>query len=390
MPQVTGSGGGAPVLPGRDVEGVPETGRYLDILLAWRKFIFLCVAIVTLLSVLVSFLLPKWYKSTASILPPKEEGIAGMLGVGGSILKGLASGQRNTLLGQKEGTYNYLAILKSRTAMESVVRKFDLIRVYDISDSSMEDAIKELEDNVNFVVSENDDIRIEVEDRDPTRAAAMANYFTDLLNSISLQLGTQEAKNNREFIEKRLRDGEDSLRTADDALRSYQEKSGVVVLPDQNAPTVSAIAELYGLRARKEIELAIARRSATADNPIVRQLEIDLSELDKKLGTYPKSGLDSYRLFRNVVIEQKIVEYLVPMYEQARIDEQKDVPVILVLDKAVPAEKKDRPKRLIIVASSAMSSFLLSILAVLAAERLKQIASVHPSRFASVHHVFRS
>ncbi len=43
------------------------------------------------------------------------------------------------------------------------------------------------------------------------------------------------------------------------------------------------------------------------------------------------------------------------MYEQAKVEEQKDVPVILVLDKAVPPKRKAKPKRLIISCRFAFS-----------------------------------
>lgn len=41
------------------------------------------------------------------------------------------------------------------------------------------------------------------------------------------------------------------------------------------------------------------------------------------------------------------MEFLVPMYEQARFDEQKNVPVLQVVEYPVPAEKKAYPPRTI-------------------------------------------
>ncbi len=49
------------------------------------------------------------------------------------------------------------------------------------------------------------------------------------------------------------------------------------------------------------------------------------------------------------MIQQKILEFLLPLYEQAKINEQKDIPVLLVLDKAAPAIEKSKPKRSIVV-----------------------------------------
>jgi uncharacterized protein involved in exopolysaccharide biosynthesis len=335
---------------------------YLFVLYKWRRFIIINVGIVVVLAVTISLLLPKWYRATASILPPKEPDMLGSFGAATSVLKGLSGARGLKGLGQNQGAYNYFAILKSRTAMEAVVRKFDLISVYDIPDTSMEKAIKALAGNTSFETQDEDNITIEVLDKDPQRAADMANYFVDLLNQISMQLGTQEARNNREFIEKRLEACREDLRNAETALQKYQEKSGIIVAVDPSTPGVSAIAELYGMKAKKEVELGILKRTVSSDNTIVRQAELELRELDKKLATFPGVGIESLRLYRNLAIQQKILEYLIPLYEQAKVDEQKDVPVLLVLDKAVPPERKVKPQRVLIVFLSSTVSFFLFLL----------------------------
>ncbi|MBK7866129.1 MAG: hypothetical protein IPJ75_03550 [Ignavibacteriales bacterium] len=42
-----------------------------------------------------------------------------------------------------------------------------------------------------------------------------------------------------------------------------------------------------------------------------------------------------------------MLEFLLPVYEQAKFDEQKDIPVILSIDKAVPSDKKVYPPRMV-------------------------------------------
>ncbi len=331
---------------------------FLSLLLEGRRFIITNVLVVTILATIVSFVLPKWYRATASLLPPKQPDLFGALGSVSNVLRGIPGAIR--LGGQRNSGYNYFAILKSRTALESVVEKFNLIQVYGVADSSMELAIKELEGNVSFEETNNDDIVIQVLDRDPQRAADMANYFVEILNEISIRMGTMEARSNREFIEKRVEDSRAGLKLAEDQLRAYQEKSGLIITPEQSS-SVSAVGGLYAARTKKEVELAILRRQATSENPAVKQLEAEVGELSRKISAIPEAGMTSLRLYREVVIQQKILEFLVPLYEQARIDEQKDMPVLLLLDKAVPPERKDRPKRVIIVVTAFILSFLAGV-----------------------------
>src|SRR6266404_1447724 len=93
--------------------------EYVAVLLKWRKFILLNSIAVAVLAVIISFLLPKWYKATASILPPKDQSLLNFFGSTSSVLKGLSALPKIGGLGQNTGAYNYFAILKSRSAMET-------------------------------------------------------------------------------------------------------------------------------------------------------------------------------------------------------------------------------------------------------------------------------
>ena len=73
------------------------------------------------------------------------------------------------------------------------------------------------------------------------RAAAMANAYVEVLNRLSAELGTREARSNRVFLEERVQETRRLLRDAEDTLRAYQQKSGMMISPDQ-AASVSAIA----------------------------------------------------------------------------------------------------------------------------------------------------
>lgn len=345
---------------------------YLAMLVQWRKFILYNLAIITVIAIVVSLLLPKWYKAGATILPPRQQDLFGTLSTASSLLKSLPGGGRLPGLSQKSGAYNYLAILKSRSAMEAVVNKFDLINVYDEPDSSMERAIKDLEDNAKFEMLDDESLRIEVLDKDRQRAADMTNYFVEMLNDISLRLGTREAKSNREFIEKRLEQSKADLRKAEDSLKAYQERTRFLVAPETNSASLAGIGELVVMKAKKEVELSILRQTTAGDNAMIAQLQIEIGAIDRKLGQFPEAGLTSFRLYREVAIQQKIVEILLPMYEQVKVDEQKDVPVLLVLDKAVPPEKKDRPKRMIIVGLTLFGAIALNFMFIFSYEAARR------------------
>ena len=71
----------------------------------------------------------------------------------------------------------------------------------------------------------------------------------------------------------------------------------------------------------------------------------------------PDDIINFYRYFRNVEIYNAMLEFIIPVYEQSRFEEVKAVPVLQVIDNAVPPEKKSYPPRLLF--SFLITSFVL-------------------------------
>ncbi len=362
---------------------------YFYVLYKWRKFIVINVFIVTLVAVVVALLLPVQYKATATVVAPRKTDILGGLGSFGQSIREFAPFLRG-LGGGQIPLFTYLAILNSRTAMEKVVEKFDLIKVYGIKDSSMEKAVKELRGNTDFEIDENGILVINVYDRDRQRAADMANYFVDVLNEINIKLNTEEARNNRIVIERRYLQNLADLKAAEDTLKKFQQKYGIYYLPEQTKAAVQAAAELEAQIIAEEVKLGILQRRFGEDAPEVKSAMIQIEEMKKRLNQMkegseksksdmslfvpfkdvPELGLQYLRLYRDYEIQNKLLEFIVPLYEQAKIEEQKNVPVVQVLDYAVPPEKKARPFRTLIVLSVFASALVLFVIISFANESL--------------------
>ena len=366
---------------------------FLIILVRRRKLIFWNLFIVSLLALIISFLIPKWYSSTANILPPKSGGLLGDIGSISSTIKDLSK-SLGRLGSVSDEAYNYLAILQSRTSMEKTINKFNLRKVYDFDeDDYIEDIINELENNVDFNVEDEGNITIKVTDESPERAAEMSNYFVEVLNQISINLGTLEAKNNREFIEKRYIQSLDDIKRVEDSLQVFSKKYAVYSIADQTKEAISVAAELQAKIEMKKIELQLIQKSYGNDSPLVLDSKLVINEMRKKLekmgvsdsdsdsniklftpfSQLPEVGVKYLRLKAEYELQSKILEFVVPMYEQAKIEEKKDVPVCVVLDKAVPAEKKAGPKKAIIVLAAFLVSFMFSIVVVLILEALENL-----------------
>ncbi len=362
----------------------------------WRKFIIGVVLVVTLLSAAVSFLLPKWYAARTSIMPPRSRGA--LTGLGDisrlqreiPLLRGLAGG------GGTEDIYRYLAILKSRKGLEKVVTKFNLVEVYEVEEKSIAEAVETLRENCIFKLGEEGAIEITVYDRDPQRAAAMANYFVEVINEVWIDLNAQEARSSREFLEKNVNEIQLNLEAAEERLRNFQKKEGFVSIPQETQATISAAAELFARKMLVEVEMGIAERRFGAANPLVKAAETELATLNAKLRTLPDLGVEYLRLYRDFAVQQKIYEYIVPLYEQAKYEERRDVASAVVLDVAQVPEKPARPKKKLIVLIFAFIATASSIAVALLAESLESMKLGNPERYsklerawAAVRPVFR-
>jgi tyrosine-protein kinase Etk/Wzc len=368
------------------------------------KFISRFILFVTIVITIVALLLPKWYKSSASVFPAEKADLFGGLEGISSLAKSLSPAKALSSLSGNPETDRYLAILRSATVLNAVIQKFDLVHVYDITSYPGEKTMKELLSNVEFVVENEGNINVTVYDKDPQRAADMANYFIEMLNIKNTELQVQNAHGNRQFIEERYKKNLWDLAAAEDSLKTFQKKYGVIAMPEQTEASIKAAAEITGQLAIKEVQAKVLSRTQSADNPavIATQIEIDeyrnkLSQMSSGLGA-PKNELNVFvpfnkvpdlggeyvRRFREVEIQYKILQFITPLYEQAKVEERRQTPSVLVLDKAGPAERKAKPKILLYSLLAFVSSLLISLIVVFTKEGIEKIYNLYPAQFGNI------
>lgn len=361
---------------------------FMTIVARRRKFIVWFVLICSLLAAGIAAVSPKWYKSTSSVFPAEQTSFSSGL----ESLSALARSFGGVRLGagQHSDLERYMAILNSESVLLRVIERFDLTRVYEIVRYPREKTIKALLSNTEFDYTDEGGIMISVYDTDPQRAADMANYFVEVLNETNTRMLAQNAKANREFIGQRVDSGRVDLRRAENALRQFQEESGMMINPDAGSSGVPAVAELYLMKERKEVEIGILERMVDPDNPSLRNARLELSEIKRKVDKLPEVGVGSLRLYRDVYIQQKIMEFLIPLYEQAKVEEQRATPSVIVLDHAKVAERKAKPKISMYGLLAFVVSSILALLAVFILEGYNRLKRLQPGRLNEIVALARS
>jgi len=325
--------------------------RYILLILKHRKLFVGVVFLMTLLSIIVSLLLPKWYLAESSFLAP-ELAPNTLLSMGGGLSSVIQSftGQRNV------NGYSYLAILNSRTIHEKIVDKFNLMKVYNISDSVVSKAVRELSGNVSFTIGDNDETIISVYDQDPVRAAGVANYFLELLNQRGKEFAINELAAFKKLLQERVNENEDTLSKLEDRIKAFQEKEKIPVVITEQASGLDFIGEIYAQKIGLEIQRDILKENYGAGHPFIAAINQQLRELNKKIDVIPEVTVEYIKIYRELLIQRKIAEFLVPMLEQVKLSELQKIPDVIVLDRAVPPDRKKKPKRMFIV----LGMFLLS------------------------------
>ena len=338
----------------------------LRTIVQWRKLILASGSITAVAAAVVSLLLPQWFTADTSVFPPETSGATGYTQLIQQALQipiiAPSAG------GARPGTI-YIDILLSRKVGEKLVEEFDLKTVYDTR--LVTDAIDALHSHTSFSLLENGLLKLNYEDRDPNRAAAVANRYVELLDEFNRELSVTRASKTREFVGGQLELHEQELRQAEDELRAFQEEHEALQLDQQVTSAIDMVASLTAEAVALEVDLDILGQYASqGSEEYVRkkqQYEEILGQLEKfkadsarsdtdfvrsffpSFDKLPETALDMARLMRRVKTEEGIYRLLREEYEKARIEEARDTPTVQVLDVAKVPEIRSRPKRTMIV-----------------------------------------
>jgi len=347
------------------------------ILARQKRKICWAVAITTILAVPAVLLIPPKYRAESVILTPQpaQSSLAAMASSGNA---GAAALPLSLLYGF--GTRNpsqlYIGILEGRTVLDELVRRFDLKQVYGHSDLST--TRRELAHNTNIDSGKDTLIHIQVEDRDPRRAANIANAYVDELLKQNSRLSLTEASQRRAFFGAELAKEKDALADAEVQLKNTEQATGLLLPGGQAEALIRSGAQLRAAILAREAQIAAMKTYATSENSHLQVAENELAVLRAQLskleqgnratgildfptGQLPEASLKYVRKFREVKYHEALFEILAKQYEAARLDEAKTAPAIQVVDTALVPEKKSWPPRTVLILGAAfVSAFLTS------------------------------
>jgi capsule polysaccharide export protein KpsE/RkpR len=357
-----------------------EGMKVFMILMRHKIFIIVTVALMTAASVVISLILPEWYRAEASIVPPNSSS-----GLTDNAFGGISSALKDfglTSLGGSGGEgYSLLVLLESRSLADSLIRIFDLRKVYELEDTLMRDARKMLRDNMDITLEREGNYTVSILDKDPVRAAKMVNTFVRLANNLSMQMFRKETRDNLQYAEKRLEAIDSTIAAISDTLIKFSQKHEIYSPEDQAQAISGAISEIKAQEINYEIQYNFYRNKYGEEDPNTQMLKELLDQAKKKtreitgqpgfagnfaLNEASEVMVQYMRLLAELETYTKVKALLTPSVEKTRIDMHNQPRYLYVLDSATVPEKKYLPKRSLIVAGTFAGSAVISVLMVLA------------------------
>jgi len=370
-------------LNGRDPawDGPVDEVRFLDVaavvLRRWRLVAAITAATV-LIALAVALLRPRLYTARTVLLPPPSQGdgraalIASQLGdlPGLGALGGSSNARLINVIARSRSLADTLvATLKPPADTAAVIRTMLARRTR---------------------VEENSDgaVVVEVSGRDPRLAARVANAFPPLINAFSAKVSTESAQRKQEFLETQIRGASERLARSEAALLRFQKGQNAPEIGEQARRTIDAASDLQRQISEQEVRVAQLRRSATADNPALRAAEAELGTRRAQLRRLTGSGGGSplfvplgqsadlkaevTRLTREYTRDEQVYVSLTGALAQAQIDANNNLPVVSVLDPALPPDRPSGFGVKVIGAVALVLGAVLGLLAAFVAEHLRR------------------
>ncbi len=347
---------------------VNKETNLLDILIViakHKKFVIIVTFIASVFAVVYSLLTPEYWKSSVTFTESSSS--MNMQSLPDNIM-GIDT---SSLLGDANQGKTHLikTILYSRTFLEDFIKEYSLTEYFEIEDPDSlvvkEKTLRAVrEELLGFATDEETGVhKLSVLHKDQFLAPAIAN---DLFSRLEKYLNTEKltkSKRNRIFLEERIEELDALIDSLATLTHQFNQKENIVSLSQQSEMVIQLYAQLISEKMTKEIELQNALLYIKKDNFRITKLENELKILNERIKKVETEAYTKYvtpidsvselkvkaaKLEMNLLLQKEVYEFIYPRYEKARIDELNDSPLIEIIDSAVPAGLRAKPKRALI------------------------------------------
>ncbi len=323
-----------------------DSSNLVIFLYKWRKPLFIVMVVALVGSWFFSspwFITPK-FKSTVIMFPASSSSISKSL-----LNEQSLKGQDITAFGEDDQAEQLLQILNSNKIRDRIMRKFDLMKHYDIdstSDVKYSNLFKEYDNNIAFRRTEFMAVQISVYDKEPQMAADIANAIASLLDSAKNDMMRQRSVKGFQVVEAEY-----------NAMKAEKDKivDSLITLGSLGVNDVEYQSQVLN----QQFAISIMNGNRIAQAALQKKLDV----LGKYGGIYMalKNSLE-FKTEQLILLETK--------YKQAKVDAEENLPQKFIVSDAYKAERKSYPMRWLIILVSTVAALFMSIIVIMVMEKI--------------------
>lgn len=348
--------------------------RLLGDVLKWRYKILQFLVIVAIGTTLISYLMPVYYKSKTTFYAASPD-LANPMPLG-------AGTREYYVYGNNDDLDRLFSIANSNQMIKFLIDTFNLYEHYGINPKDPKAFFKvqtKLEKLFNTTRTKYSAMSLSVEDKDPVFAANMANKAREFINKSAQKiLKESQAKliqsfeaniNQKEKISEIIADSLSKLKRQFNIVDTRSQSEIFAELLAKNTSeleeTRSKLEEMKNLNMKRDsiLKYEVKLKSLTTK---VEQIRNDIEIFNQGISEVRKVELEYARLIDQISLDKERVKQIKAAYAAP-------FTAIHVVETAIPAVVKSRPKRLFIVISACLGALIFSIFGIVAWENTSHI-----------------
>jgi uncharacterized protein involved in exopolysaccharide biosynthesis len=301
--------------------------RFIKMLIKWKKQILIVFVVSFAGAYFLTYLITPLYKSSTVVYPFNLENYS-----------------------KESSTEQMVQLLKSEDVKENLINAFDLYKHYKIDTSGKSprlDIMKQLDENITITKTEYESVDISILDKDPLIASAMCDSIITFMDKKALYLVRQKAAEKYALLNSRLQNKKQEM----DSLVNLQ----------------TEISRKYGVLDYENQVLGFSREyyhslGGGGSSSRMEEAKKNLEEM----------GNESFSLKENLWRVRGQYNDIKNLAEEAKADLSKVITFHNLITQAVPAEKKDSPKRVLLAMLVSLSVLAVALLVIIYQEYYKQ------------------
>lgn len=349
-------------------------------------FILVVAVLCALVTSFIVFRMKNEYKAVASAVPPKKLSSSGIEGALGSVSSTLREFGLSKIGKKSSDSYDFLVLLQSRQIKDSIIKKYKLSDAYEIPEKYYTDLINEVGSRLECTIEPEGNYTISYTDIDSKRSSDIANDIIVMANNVAQNIDRAETEMLITQYQDKIASTDAVIRRLSDSLGLITKRTMMYSPLDQAKAAAQSLGEMKSEVLKQEVMLdVLIRRYGEEDAAVVQQRDL-LTKLrtsvhqmesnpgfiaDVSLRNAPSVVIPYMKTYSELEAMIKLKAFITPMLEQTKLDKLKEIPSLVVLDKAYVPEKKVKPKRTILVLSGFMSGLLIAVIIIFANYRIK-------------------